>query len=298
MTTTQFVFDAIGTIWTIDISTPLSSGKQDLILKKIKKRIDIFDKTYSRFRNDSLVTKISQKKGTYYFPEDAEKLFLFYKEMHDVSNGAVTPLIGQALSDAGYDASYTLRPKTIHKTADWKSVLNYTHPELRAKKPVLLDFGAAGKGYLIDIIGKILKQSSVLDFCIDAGGDILQSSKQNSKIKIGLEHPKDPKKVIGVANISNQSICGSAGNRRTWGKFHHIINPYTLTSPKNILSTWAIADSALLADGMTTCLFFVLGKELKKKFDFEYFVLFDDYSYDISSNFPAEVYTNVGTINT
>ncbi len=296
MTPIQFVFDAIGTLWAIDILTPLSINEQSITLKKIKNRIEIFDKTYSRFRDDSLITEISIEKGAYGFPKDAEELFSFYKKMYDISDGAVTPLIGKTLSDAGYDTDYSLMPKNIHKPPKWGDVLSYNHPVLKVKKPVLLDFGAAGKGYIIDIVAKILERAKIYDFCIDAGGDILLRNSDSQSLRVGLEHPMNPKKVIGTVTIKNQSLCGSSGNRRNWGRYHHIINPYTLSSPKNILSTWTIADSAILADGMTTCLFFISGNVLQSHFDFEYFVLFDDYSYEKSSNFSAEVYTNVGVI--
>lgn len=296
MTRSQFEFESIGTSWTIDIFTPLSVKKENQILEQIKSRINIFDKTYSRFRDDSLITEISRKKGAYIFPQDARRLFSFYKKMNEVTDHLITPLIGQVLSDSGYDSNYSLVPKTLSKPPHWDEVLSYNHPKMETKKPLLLDFGAAGKGYLIDIIGELLRKNKIFDFCIDAGGDILHAGSTNESIRVGLEHPANPKQVIGVANIKNQSVCGSSGNRRNWGKYHHIINPYTLSSPKNILSTWAAADTALLADGMSTCLFFAPGKKLKEYFDFEYFILFDDYSYEKSPSFPSEVYTNVGTV--
>jgi FAD:protein FMN transferase len=297
MAPTQFVFDAIGTRWIIDITASLSSIEKTKMLHMIKKCIDDYDQIYSRFRTDSLVTKISQKKGTYLFPQESDELFSLYKKMYDVTNHKVTPLIGQTLSDAGYDASYSLTPKTLQKPPPWEEAIRFQYPRLSAKKPVLLDFGACGKGQLVDIIAALLEQNNIADFCIDAGGDIGQHTSKNAALKVGLEHPEDPYQVIGVVSLKNQSICGSSGNRRTWGAYHHIIDPYTLSSPKNIISTWAVAKSTLLADGMTTCLFFMSGKQLKKHFDFEYFVLYDNYTYELSPGFTAEIYTNVGTIS-
>jgi len=50
-----FVFDAIGTHWEIESYEPLTDG----VRKKVLDRIESFDKTYSRFRTDSLVTEIA-----------------------------------------------------------------------------------------------------------------------------------------------------------------------------------------------------------------------------------------------
>jgi len=58
------------------------------------------------------------------------------------------------------------------------------------------------------------------DYIVDAGGDIACRNGENSKeeaIKIGLENPENFSEIIGIAELRNQSICGSSGNRRAWG---------------------------------------------------------------------------------
>ena len=143
----------------------------------------------------------------------------------------MTPLIGQALSDAGYDAQYSLRPGKLWPTPAWSSVIDYNPPHLLVKKPVLLDFGAIGKGYLVDIIASLMMDAGVTDFCVNAGGDMLQRQTGPEVMRVGLEHPDHHDEVIGVATLGNQSLCGSAGNRRAWEGFNHIINPNTQSSP-------------------------------------------------------------------
>ena len=110
-------------------------------------------------------------------------------------------------------------------------------------------------------------------------------------IKIGLENPENFNQVVGTYSLANGSLCGSAGNRRTWGNFTHIINPATLTSPKNILAVWVYASSALLADSLATCLFFVSAKKLTA-YDFEYLIIKDDHSVEKSQNFLGEIFTH------
>jgi thiamine biosynthesis lipoprotein len=155
------------------------------------------------------------------------------------------------------------------------------------KKPLILDFGAAGKGYLIDIVGQILTDAAFPSFSINAGGDILIS---NSDERIGLENPLDTTQAIGVVSLHSGSICGSSGNRRTWGNFHHIMDPTTLASPENILATWVTAQTAMYADGLATCLFLSEPELLTHHFSFEYVILYQDFSIKKSSNFPAELF--------
>ncbi len=288
----QFVFDAIGTRWVIDISDELTKEHKEQLLQQIMERIVVFDKNYSRFRDDSLVAKIAETPGTYTLPDDAPEMFKVYRALYDITRGLITPLIGQVLVDAGYDAKYSLtQRRALQKPIGWDEAFSYKYPNLETWVPVLLDFGAAGKGYLVDIVGDILTKNGLKSFCIDAGGDMLYRNPENIALRVGLEHPADPKKVVGIASIVNQSLCGSAGNRRVWGDFHHIINPDTLTSPKHILAVWTVANSTIIADALTTALFFIDRETLTPHFDFESFILYADYSFQKSEGFSAEIFS-------
>jgi thiamine biosynthesis lipoprotein len=110
-------------------------------------------------------------------------------------------------------------------------------------------------------------------------------------LRVGLENPNNFKEVIGVVEIVNQSIAASSGSRRRWANFHHIINPHTLNSPSDILSTWVIARDGLIADAIATCLFLVSREKLEKYFEFESLVLYSDYSISKSEKFNAELFT-------
>jgi len=310
----QFNFKAIGTSWVIDIYEDINASgsnillnkqQQDEILAKIMARIDAFDKAYSRFRPDSIVSRIAKssvgKVDDYEFPADAKLLFETYYDLYKKTSGYFTPLVGQILVDAGYDADYSLIQK---KELSWPprledvmefevtshDVLNDADSRcvLHIKKTVQLDFGAAGKGYLIDLVAKVLEENNYFNYCIDAGGDILHKDKKT--IRVGLEDPENADQVIGVYELRNGSICGSAGNRRCWGNFTHIVNPKTLASPTEIIAVWVMADSALVADALTTCLFFVPANTLTDKYKFEYFILYKDRSFDKSANFKGEVF--------
>lgn len=287
----RFSFEAIGTAWTIDIYSPIAPAAARELEAAIRRRIDEYDTHYSRFRTDSLVTAMATQAGTYRLPDDARALFAIYRTLYEQTDGAMTPLIGQVLADAGYDASYSFHSKTLQTPPAWDAVMTYTHPQLQLKQPVLLDFGAAGKGHLIDIIGELIAQHAVHDYCIDAGGDILYHRTTPQPMRIGLEHPRTPGQVIGVATIHNQSICGSAGNRRAWGAYHHIIDPRSLASPRHIQALWVVAPSALVADALATALFFVPAQTLATQYTFTYGIVYDDDSLERSAGFPATFFT-------
>lgn len=290
MSSTVADFEAIGTRWQIEVFDSVLPERWKFIEQKVKKRIEQFDQTYSRFRRDSWIWRLSEQVGEYTLPADAEPLFSLYKRLYHITRGAFTPLIGQLLVDAGYDANYSLQPGTPLMPPTWDEVLGYQPPLLKMKRPALLDIGAAGKGYIVDIVGGVLESEGISSYCIDAGGDIL-SHGNDRPLRIGLEDPNNLDQVIGVVHLVNQSICGSAGNRRTWGAYHHIIDPRTLQSPRHIAATWVVADTALVADALATCLFFTEVEELLLYHKFEYLILYPDYSIKKSNDFPAEIFS-------
>jgi len=261
----SYSFEAFGTQWAIETDEEISSS----LRTTIQNRIDAFDAVYSRFRTDSLVTKISEKAGKYLFPDDANKLFHFYRNLYDLTNGKVTPLIGDMVSRAGYDATYSLQPQAQKPISVWDEALSWDGTTLTTTQPVILDVGAAGKGYAVDIIAAILNDHSFDGYVIDASGDL--KHKGSSENLVGLEHPLSPGKVIGAVEVKNRSLCASASNRRAWGEgMHHIFDPDAMVPTNDIVATWVIADDAMVADGLATALFFVDATVLSKNYNFEY----------------------------
>src|SRR4029453_3286749 len=104
----SFRFGALGTQWEIATGEPLDDGLRQLILK----RIDDFERTYSRFRDDSLVAHIAaaHEGGRFLFPEDSTGLFDLFDRLYEATGGAIDPLVGRRLELLGYDRTYSLTP--------------------------------------------------------------------------------------------------------------------------------------------------------------------------------------------
>lgn len=278
-------FEAIGTHWHIQVE----GVEDDVLFERIRDRIEEFDKAYSRFRSDSLVHEMSVRAGTYTLPEDAKPLFDLYADMYIRTRGAVTPLIGDTLESLGYDAQYSLTPRAYVAPRPWDQVLTYSYPTLTLLEPACIDVGAAGKGYLVDIVAEMLVAAGAHTYVVDAGGDIRVLAPEG--MQIGLEHPERADEVIGVAHLMSGSLCGSAGNRRAWAGHTHIIDPKTGTSPTHIRAVWVVAETARMADMLTTGLF-MAPVEAFEGYSFEYVVLYDDYTVLRSNGFPGELFTS------
>lgn len=250
-----------------------------------------FDALYSRFRKDSLIWQLAGQTGTYEVPADLTTMLQLYEQLYATTAGKCTPLVGYTISDLGYDADYSLAPKdTIRKTPPLPEalrILDDTHIELLA--PALIDLGALGKGYAVDLLAALLEQHEVQRYLVNGSGDIRYRST-GEPIRIGLEHPDDHSKVIGVCTMENGAMCSSAGNRRRWNDYHHIIDPQSGQSVTNLLAVWVTTERAALADGLATSLFLVEPDQCKTADRYEYCLLDANYRVRTSGGFQADLY--------
>ncbi|MDX8151006.1 FAD:protein FMN transferase [Patulibacter brassicae] len=280
--------DAIGTRWRIDADQPLAPHADG-----IAALIDAYDRAWSRFRDDSLVARIAREGGAHPLPAAGERLLGLYDALHELTAGAVTPLVGAALEHHGYDAGYALtpRPGPPPAVADWRTAVRWDATTLHADAPVLLDVGAAGKGQLVDLVGALLVERGVASFVVDAGGDLLRRAPAEAgPLRVALEHPGDPSQAIGVVEIGHGALAASAVNRRAWADRHHVLDGRDGRPTGEVVATWAVADEALLADGLATALFFVGPEELATRFPCAGVRLLASGRAEWSSRWPGELF--------
>jgi len=233
---------------------------------------------------------MARRPGRYSFPEEAAPLGELYRQLYDLTNGAMTPLIGGSLERLGYDAAYSLRAAGPPLPApDWESVLTWSGTVLTAGAPVVLDIGAAGKGLLVDLLAQELAAAGVGGFVIDAGGDLL--ARGTVPVSVALEHPYNPAQAIGVVDLEGRALCASPANRRAGGDgLHHVLDGTTGQPVRTAVATWALAETAMVADALATALFFVPGALLQEAFDFSWLTVFSDGSAAYSAEFEGKLF--------
>ncbi len=289
-------FTALGTGWQIDSVGPLEMS----VRSAIEERISSFDRCYSRFRSDSLVRQMAEAPhgGRFEFPPDAAALFDLYDRLHEVTEGAVDPLVGRDLELLGYDATYSLRPadEAIRERAatggrpSWRRDVVRDGRELRTRRAVVVDVGAAGKGYLVDLTCDLLVGSGVDRVVVDASGDMRAVGLDVPGI--GLEHPLVAGQVIGTAVLApGRALCASATTRRAWGPgLHHVLDGRTGRPTDDVVATWVVADRVVVADGLATALFFASPETLSREFEFSCVRMYADGTGEISPGFPGELF--------
>ncbi len=221
--------DAIGVRWEILSPAPLAPE----VLTAVDARIEAYDRVWSRFREDSLVRRIAREPGAWRLPAEAGPLLELYRVLHEATAGRVSPLV-----HAGAPA------------LPWDDAIAWDGEVLQAPAPVQLDVAAAGKGQLVDLVVEVLAAHGIEECTVDGSGDLRH---RGAPLRIGLEHPGDPRLAVGVVELADGAIAASAPNRQPG----HIVDASTGLPVAGVAATWAIADTAMVADGAATALFFL-----------------------------------------
>ena len=238
---------ALGTGIIISSSKPIPQ----CVEQRIRAFVEEYESVLSRFRADSLVSRMARAEhgGDFEFPSWAGALFAIYDEFYAATCGAFDACVGADLLALGYDNSVQFVPESkagegenenssSYSWSNYRRALPVTWADisrddgsatLHTNKPVQLDFGAAGKGYFVDLVTQIIKEElsgdslsnsdspADCDFLVNAGGDMRACfSEENSQIKVALENPFDTKQAVGVASIANGALCASSAARRRW----------------------------------------------------------------------------------
>jgi len=284
-------FDAIGTRWEIVTAAPLATAVRD----DTRATIDAFDRAWSRFRPDSLVSDLS-RSGSTPAPADAGAMLDAFEALADATGGAVNPLVGASLDSLGYDAAYTLRDRGVRAApAEWRDLLTWHDGVLALAAPAIIDVGALGKGRLVDLVLDVVAAAVPGDAVVDAGGDL---ATRGGPHRIGLEHPFDPRRAIGVWEVQDAALCASATNRRSWpsatgGTLHHVLDARTGRPVRTYAATWAVAADAMTADAVATALFFDGGPRLASEWGVEWVRMTTDGRVEWSPGCRAELFVAV-----
>ncbi len=227
----------------------------------------------SRFDPNSELRQISTQIGR---PVKVTELLYqvihFALEVSTLTEGAYDPTIGGILTDAGFNKNY-LTGERVKSPVDGGSLMRATYKDvildeqertITLMRPLLLDLGAAAKGLAIDLAAKELE--SFEGYSVDAGGDIYVSglNEHGKPWVIGIRHPINKEDMIDTIQINQGAVCTSGSYERVSKvkkNTHHLIDPKSKDSAKEILSCTAIAPFAMMADAFSTAAFIMGAKK-------------------------------------
>ena len=309
------------------------------VQQRIRAFIEEYESVLSRFRADSLVSHMARAEhgGEFEFPTWVQPLFALYSEFDAATHGAFDACIGADLLALGYNNSVRFIPQSkagagknenssSDSWADYRRALPVTWADISrdsggttlcTNQPVQLDFGAAGKGYFVDLVTQIIKEElgeelhADFDFLVNAGGDMRACfSEENNQIKVALENPFDTTQAVGVASIASGALCASSSARRRWkvkdaSGFEsnliatHLINALDGIPACDLCASWAYIPAktcdfpTAYADAIASALFVSQESDLQKivqNVGAEFAVMMPNHALHKTCAFPARFF--------
>lgn len=270
--------NAIGTTFTIrylDNSSIDFEPKIDSLIKAINKSTSTYIPT-------SDISKINKGDSTViidaYFDEVFNKSAKIYKE----TKGDFDPTIGVLVNAWGFGPGDRLenldsvKIKELLKFVGFDKVKIEDRRVIKKHPEIYFDFNAIGKGYLVDVVGRLFETYNIENYLVEIGGEIRARGVNEKSIpwRIAIENPNfDGTRTFATSlQLTNESIATS-GNYRKFRttedgkKYVHTINTKTgYASESNLLSASVVskADCADV-DGYATA-FMAMGLEKTKLF--------------------------------
>lgn len=231
---------------------------------------------FSRFRQDSEISRVNDSTGTpVRVSSEFAAVFELARAAEQRSGGLVTPVLLDALIEAGYDRSFKeLAPALMDNSfqpcavqpglmqIEWDA----TNRMILLPPGLHLDFGGIVKGWAAhETVDRLRKHGPVL---MDAAGDIAigQRLSNGEPWPVGIANPFHPDEDLHLLRLENCGVATSGKDRRRWqqnGNWrHHIIDPRmglpavtdvltaTIIAPTSIQAEWA-AKTSLLLGGQT-----------------------------------------------
>lgn len=249
---------------------------------KIDALITAINKSTSTYIPTSDISKINSGDNSVvvdmYFEEVFQKSERIFKE----TKGVFDPTVGVLVNAWGFGPEKPLNNLSQHEI---DSLLNFVgfqkvslnnHKVSKQYPEIYFDFNAIGKGYLVDVIGRMFEEYEVQNYLIEIGGEIRARGVNADKVpwRIAIENPNEDgtRSYATAISLNNESIATS-GNYRKFRiaedgkKYVHTINPITgYASESNLLSASVISSlDCADVDGYATA-FMAMGLEKTKAF--------------------------------
>lgn len=222
--------------------------------------------------------------------------FLCYgKEIYQKTNGRTNIAMGAVLSlwhearelgtqypeRAVLPDEDKLREAAEHCDINSLVIDEATNTVTLADSRTLIDVGAVGKGYAVEMIAKHLEAKGVSGYLINAGGNVraIGLRSDGTPWRVGVENPdpdsyRNGESFLAELSLEKGALVTSGSYQRYFyvnGKaYHHIISPDTLMPSEGIVSLSVLADNSAEADALSTALFtlsYEEGVKLLEKYE-------------------------------
>jgi thiamine biosynthesis lipoprotein len=230
------------------------------------------DRAMSPYKADSELSRINHGAGAGPVLVSAEmaRLIVRAAEFSALSGGAFD--ITYAAVGHLYDYRNRIRPSDdelarAREAVGWRHlVLDSQAGTVRFARPGMrIDLGGFAKGHAVDNAAAILRRRGIAHAMVSAGGDSrVIGDRRGRPWTIGVRDPRRPGELVAMLPLEDVSISTSGDYERYFDaegtRFHHLIDPATGKSPREIQSVTILADDGLTCEALSKIVF-VLGVE-------------------------------------
>ena len=265
-------FRAMGTSCEIQYVAPQGEAQALAFEQRAIGWVTAFENKFSRFRDDSLVTRINAGAGSRWVEIDREMeaMLDLCGTLYSFSGGVLDPTILPLLRVWNYQAGQPRVPsdeevEAARALVGWPKLQRAPGRVLLPEPGMALDFGGFGKEYAVDFVAWIAREHGITSALVDFGHDLFATGNPPGRERwhIGLEDPKAPGSIAGSMMVTGRGVASSGDYLRCFRaagrRYGHIVDVRTGRPVANgCLQATVVAPTCLFAGALSTTAF-VLG---------------------------------------
>jgi len=249
--------ESMGTLWEVTL-VDAPTGRASQAMQASFDEIDRIDRMMSLFKPESELCQLNRRAYQAAVPVSPElwEILQIACQISDLSGGVFDVTIGPVVQLWGFAGQRRQTPPTTAEIARAKSLVNYrnllfdpVNKTVRFRKQgMVIDLGGIAKGYAIDRVTEILKKRGIQNAMVNAGGQIKVTghNEQGGVWKIGVQHPRDPSKLITVLPLAQGSFSTSGDYEHFFiykgQMYHHEMDPKKGKPTREMISATVILD--------------------------------------------------------
>lgn len=261
-----FAMDTFMTMkaWGTDRESALSEAA--LKITELEAMLSVTDENSEIYRAGH-----SEGKKTEISPETAG-IISFALDISEKTSGALNPMIYPVLREWGFTTGEYRIPdsktiETLLKNTDYRKV-RLSGNSIQIPDGMLIDLGAAAKGYTSDAVSEIMRKHGIESAVISLGGNVqtVGSKPDGSDWKVSVRDPFDESSQMCIISVSDKAVVTSGNYERFFTgedgrRYCHIINPADgYPADNGLASVTIVSESGILCDCISTAMF-VKGKK-------------------------------------
>jgi thiamine biosynthesis lipoprotein len=248
-------------------------GGTTQMLDAAEQRLHELESLWSRFRDDSDITRANQAAGRpVQVHEDTLAIVSRALEAWRQTDGRFDITMLPALLEQGYTNSAITNlaapsvPGTKVGLCAWVGV-DYNDSTLTVPATTAIDLGGIGKGFAADIVAEELIEAGALGALVNLGGDlvVLGRPAHDTSWYLGIEDPGNPPRHTALLRLESGGVATSGTTVKRWTRddgvvAHHLIDPTGATpSTTALLTATVIAADAATAETFATAAMMLEG---------------------------------------